>query len=351
MGLKIKIGQFPKGPQNSITDVAEVRVGHTTLDRGPVQTGVTAIIPKENIFDKKLIAASHVINGFSKPTGLTQINELGTLEAPIVLTNTLSVGTTINASIKYMLHNNPDIGVSTGTVNCPVLECNDMRLNDIRKLSITENDVFMAIENASDLVLEGSVGAGRGMRCHQLKGGIGTSSRIIKLDKEYTIGVLVLSNHGKYSELKIEDKRIADYHKISNQCLNDKEKEQGSIIVIIATDIPLNSRQLKRVAKRAMSGIAKTGATSGNGSGEIALAFSTHNVINHEEGYFTDIKCIMDYKLDEIFAATIDAVYESILSSMLHSSKMIGHNNFVSESLRDILKEQCLFGEYIPKLI
>lgn len=344
MGLSKEFLRFKKGKLNKITDVEGVFVGHSTISSENNKTGVTAIIPKENIFKEKLLAASHVINGFSKPQGLIQIDELGTIEAPIILTNTLSVGTCLTASVKYMLENNPEIGLTTGTINCPVLECNDMRLNDIRSLSVKEEDVFFALESASCDFEEGSVGAGTGMRCHELKGGIGSASRIVSFDRDYTIGVLVLTNHARYKELMIDGKYLKDIYKIEE--LEEKErveKEAGSIIVIIATDIPMSSRILKRLSKRAMSGISRTGANSGNGSGEIALAFSTANKIYHGKDEFVEIKTIADDRTDEIFAATIDAVHEAIFSSMLHSDSMTGFNGYHVNSLRDIISK---FSQY-----
>ena len=349
MGLKRQIGKFKKGKRNSITDVDGVKVGHCTLSTGNIQTGVTAISPKGNIFKEKLLAATYVVNGFAKPQGLIQIDELGTLESPIVLTNTLSVGTALTALVKYKLKKNPGIGVETGTINCPVLECNDMRLNDIKSLSIKEEDVYKALKNAKEEFEEGAVGAGRGMRCHELKGGIGTSSRIVNLGEDFTLGVLVMTNHAKFDELVIDAKNIKSLREAKNNEYNAgfSEKEQGSIIIIIATDLPLSSRQLKRLCKRSMAGISRTGANSGNGSGEVALAFSTYNKIPHEEGNLVDIKCTMDDKLDDVFTATIDAIHEAILSSMIHSEEVVGFNGFKVESLKDVLEEIGGFEDYI----
>ena len=175
MGIDKKIGRLEKGKLNLITDVKGIKIGHKTLANGNIQTGVTAIIPTENnIFKEKFLCASYVINGFGKSVGLVQVDELGTLETPIILTNTLSVGTALTGLVKYMLKNNPEIGESTGTVNPIVLECNDMRLNDIRALNIKEEDVFDAIKDADSIFEEGAVGAGRGMKCYELKGGIGS---------------------------------------------------------------------------------------------------------------------------------------------------------------------------------
>ena len=256
--IKLKIGKLQKGKNNLITDVKGVKVGHKTLDNGNIKTGVTAIIPhSDNIFREKLICSSYVINGFGKSVGLVQINELGTLETPIILTNTLSVGTCSTALVKYMLKENDDIGVTTGTVNPVVCECNDGYLNDIRGLHVKEEDVFDAIENAEINFKEGNIGAGTGMSCYQLKGGIGSASRVLKLDdKEYTIGSLVLSNFGLKEDLLVDGIKVGE--KILEK--ESEELEKGSIIIILATDIPMNERQLKRIAKRVPIGLARTGS-------------------------------------------------------------------------------------------
>ena len=187
MGIPAKwnltIGHLPHGPLNKISDVPGVTVGHCTLADGDVQTGVTALLPHPgDLFHEKLLAASHVINGFGKTTGLVQIDELGTLETPILFTNTLSVGTAETALVKYMLAQNPDICETTGSVNPVVCECNDSGLNDIRGLHVTEQNVFDALADCKADFAEGAVGAGRGMRCHGLKGGIGSASRVVELD-------------------------------------------------------------------------------------------------------------------------------------------------------------------------
>ena len=190
-------------PLDKISDVPGVTVGHCTLAEGNIQTGVTALLPHQgDVFHDKLLAASYVINGFGKTTGLVQIDELGTLETPILFTNTLSVGTVETALVKYMLARNPDICETTGSVNPVVCECNDSGLNDIRGLHVTEEHVFAALADCKADFAEGAVGAGRGMRCHGLKGGIGSASRQLELDgKQYTIGALVLSNHAVFDDL------------------------------------------------------------------------------------------------------------------------------------------------------
>ena len=331
--IKLKIGKLPKGKNNLITDVKGVKVGHKTLDNGNIKTGVTAIIPhSDNIFREKLISSSYVINGFGKSIGLVQINELGTLETPIILTNTLSVGTCSTALVKYMLKENDDIGVTTGTVNPVVCECNDGYLNDIRGLHVKEEDVFDAIENAEINFKEGNIGAGTGMSCYQLKGGIGSASRVLKLDdKEYTIGSLVLSNFGLKEDLLVDGIKVGE--KILEK--ESEELEKGSIIIILATDIPMNERQLKRIAKRVPIGLARTGSHIGNGSGDIVIAFSTANRIKHYEVRdIVSIKIINENIIDKVFRGVIECVEEAVISSLLHSEKTIGTSEHKRESLK-----------------
>lgn len=331
--LELKIGKLPKGKNNLITDVKGIKVGHKTLDDGKIKTGVTAIIPhSDNIFKEKLICSSYVINGFGKSIGLVQINELGTLETPIILTNTLSVGTCSTALVKYMLKENDDIGVTTGTVNPVVCECNDGYLNDIRGLHVKEEDVFDAIENAEINFKEGNIGAGTGMSCYQLKGGIGSASRVLKLDdKEYTIGSLVLSNFGLKEDLLVDGIKVGE--KILEK--ESEELEKGSIIIILATDIPMNERQLKRIAKRVPIGLARTGSHIGNGSGDIVIAFSTANRIKHyEDRDIVSIKIINENIIDKVFRGVIECVEEAVISSLLHSEKTIGTSEHKRESLK-----------------
>lgn len=331
--IKLKIGKLQKGKNNLITDVKGVKVGHKTLDNGNIKTGVTAIIPhSDNIFREKLICSSYVINGFGKSVGLVQINELGTLETPIILTNTLSVGTCSTALVKYMLKENDDIGVTTGTVNPVVCECNDGYLNDIRGLHVKEEDVFDAIENAEINFKEGNIGAGTGMSCYQLKGGIGSASRVLKLDdKEYTIGSLVLSNFGLKEDLLVDGIKVGE--KILEK--EREELEKGSIIIILATDIPMNERQLKRIARRVPIGLARTGSHIGNGSGDIVIAFSTANRIKHyEDRDIVSIKIINENIIDKVFRGVIECVEEAVISSLLHSEKTIGTSEHKRESLK-----------------
>lgn len=204
------LGRMEKGRLNKITDVPGVRVGHVTRHEGGINTGVTAILPHTgDIFHDKCPAASHVINGFGKSIGLVQVNELGTIETPLLLTNTLSVGTAATALVKYMLERNADIGCDTGTVNPMVFECNDGHLNDIRGLHVTEQNALDALANAADDFEEGAVGAGSGMSCYSLKGGIGSASRVFELyGNKYTVGALLLTNFGTLRDLTIGGERV-----------------------------------------------------------------------------------------------------------------------------------------------
>lgn len=334
--LGITPGHLKCGKNNLITDVEGVKVGHKTLDNGDIKTGVTAIIPHENnIFKNKLIAATSVINGFGKSVGLTQIDELGTIETPILLTNTLSVGVAQNALIKYMLERNEDVGLKTGTVNPVVGECNDGVLNSIRKLSVEETDVFDALYSCDKDFLQGNVGAGTGMVCYGLKGGIGSSSRVILLDNlEYTIGTLVLSNFGSLEDLMVLGNPVGS--KIKSKLKLKSSADKGSIMIIIATDIPLSADQLKRLCKRAQSGIARTGGYTGNGSGEIVIGFSTGNTIPHyPTSDIISIRTINQDRLDMVFKAVVESTEESIINSMLCSYSTIGRDQKEIISLAD----------------
>jgi len=340
MGLEkesgIVIGNMKKGPKNLITDVAGVKVGHVTLNDGDIKTGVTAILPHGgNIFKEKVMASSSVINGFGKSMGLIQIEELGTIETPIIMTNTLSIGTAASGLIRYMLEQNEDIGSTTGTVNCIVTECNDGTLNDIRGLHVKEEHVFQAINNATENFEEGSIGSGTGMSCFGLKGGIGSSSRIVELDnKEYTIGSIVMANFGRKGDLVINGDKVGE--RIVKE--ESFEKEKGSIIIIVGTDIPLSERQLKRVANRAVIGLGRTGSRLGNGSGDICISFTTANKIKHYcDTSIIDIKMIDDNIIDSIFRATIESVEESVISALYHAKTTVGIDGNIRKSLREYL--------------
>ncbi|MEY8369431.1 P1 family peptidase [Anaerovoracaceae bacterium 42-11] len=328
--------KFPKGKRNLISDVPGVKVGHVTLkdDEKFIHTGVTAILPHEgNLFQEKVAAGACVINGFGKSAGLVQIEELGTIETPILMTNTLSVGAGLNGMIRYMLKDNEDIGVSTGTVNCVVTECNDGELNDIRGMHVKEEHVLEALAKADEDFAEGGVGGGTGMCCMGLKGGIGSASRIITCnEKEYTLGAIVMSNFGVLGNLRIDGKRI------KTELPKEEKPEKGSIIIVLGTDIPLSDRQLKRIAKRATVGLARVGSFLGNGSGDIAIAFSNGNRIPHySKEDVLETKMFHDNAMDKLFDATAEVVEEAVISSMYHAETTKGIRNKVLYGLREFI--------------
>lgn len=328
--------KWPHGKRNLISDVPGVTVGHSTINEGEIHTGVTAVFPHQgNLFRDKVMAGAAVINGFGKSVGLVQVEELGTIETPVLLTNTLSVGTACEALTRYMLEQNGDIGVTTGTVNCVVTECNDGRMNDIRGMHVKEAHVRAALAGADAEFEEGAVGGGTGMVCMGLKGGIGSSSRVVPVDgKEYTVGALVMSNFGEAGNLVIGGRHY-DTAKGTEGCRKDK----GSIIIIIATDIPLNERQLKRVARRSMIALGRTGSYCGNGSGDIAVAFTTGNRLPHySRSRILDVRMLYDEAIDPVFEAAVEAVEEAIVSSLYHAETMTGIRGNRVMGLQEFLK-------------
>lgn len=341
MGLEkasgLSIGRGVPGPRNLITDVPGVTVGHVTIrDGADVNTGVTAIKPHGgNMFQEKVMAAHHVFNGFGKSMGMIQVEELGTIETPIILTTTMSIGTAANALMKYMMEQNPDIALTSSTVNPLVCECNDSRMNDARGMHVKEEHVYQALDNCAEDFAEGTVGSGTGMVCLGLKGGIGSASRVIKLDdKEYTIGALVMSNMGRPGHLMIDGRQMGREIKAKL----DEEKTKGSIIMVIATDVPLNERQLKRVCRRAGVGLARTGAFYENGSGDVAVAFTTANRIpNKPVTAVMQTQMIHDNKIDPVLEMTAEAVEEAIISSLYHAEAIVGRAGKTWHCLREFL--------------
>lgn len=326
--------KWPRGERDLITDVPGVKVGHVTLKEGDIHTGVTAVLPHGgNCFQDKVMAGVSVINGFGKSVGLIQIQELGTIETPILLTNTLSVGTACQELTRYMLEGNPDIGVTTGTVNCVVTECNDGRLNDIRGLHVRPEHVREALANASEDFEEGAVGGGTGMVCLGLKGGIGSASRRVEVDGQtYTVGALVMSNFGAPGNLIIGGKHY------DTNLGRDERKDEGSIIMLLATDIPLNERQLSRLAKRSMVALGRVGSYCGNGSGDIAIAFTTANRLPHySEKNILETKMFYDENIDRVFVAGVEAVEEAIISSLYHAETTTGVRGNCYLGLRDFV--------------
>lgn len=323
----LKIGVIPTGKLNSITDVEGLKIGHSTLIIGDsIRTGVTAILPYDgNIFQQKIPAAVFAGNGFGKLAGSTQIAELGNIETPIILTNTLGVSTAMEALVDYTLNYKGNEEVKS--VNAVVGETNDSFLNDIRGRHVSKKDVLQAISNAkTGKVAEGNVGAGTGTVCFGYKGGIGTSSR--KLPQSlggYTIGVLVQTNFG--GVLQIDGvpigKELGKFS-FSNQLLNNVD---GSCMIIIATDAPLDSRNLERLAKRAFLGLGKTGGIASNGSGDYMIAFSTAaglRVPHSSKTATLSTTVLHNDETSPIFMAAIEATEEAIINSLFAAETLTG---------------------------
>ncbi|WP_239057357.1 P1 family peptidase [Muricauda sp. TY007] len=336
----VEIGVLKPGALNAITDVPGVQVGHSTLIEGDnIRTGVTAILPhSKNIFQEKVPAAIYVGNGFGKLAGYTQVKELGNLETPIILTNTLSVPTAMNAVIGYTL-NQPE-NDDVRSVNAVVGETNDGYLNDIRGRHVTEEHVLEAIENAkSGPVTEGNIGAGTGTICFGFKGGIGTSSRVLpKKLGGYTVGVLVQSNFGGVLQIAgVEvDKQLDRY----SDAL--KYSADGSCMMVVLTDAPLDSRNLERLAKRAMLGLSRTGGIASNGSGDYVIAVSTAEACRipyQSESTAQTTTTLRNEAMTPLFLATIEATEEAILNSLFAGETMIGRDGHKIEA---IPKEQVL---------
>jgi D-aminopeptidase len=326
----IYIGVLPTGVQNAITDVAGVKVGHLTkLEGEDIRTGVTAVLPHTgNLFQEKVPAAVFIGNGFGKLAGTTQIEELGNIESPIILTNTLSVAAGMQGVIEYTL-NFPG-NDQAQSVNAVVGETNDGFLNDIRGQHIDKEDVLKAIQAASETnVEEGNVGAGTGTVCFGFKGGIGTSSRKLPASLGgYTVGVLVQSNFG--GVLQIDGVPIGEelgQYSFKNQI----ESADGSCMIIVATDAPVNERNLKRMAQRGMMGLAKTGGIASNGSGDYVIAFSTDpkNRISHQGNtlHLEENKYLRNDDMSALFLATIEATEEAIINSLFAAETMSGKSN------------------------
>jgi D-aminopeptidase len=339
----LSIGVLPTGPLNAITDVAGVQVGHTTIVRGDnIRTGVTALLPHAgNIFREKVPGAVFIGNAFGKLAGSTQVNELGEIETPILLTSTLNVPRVADSVIDYMLAlaGNEDVQ----SINPLVAETNDGALNDIRGRHVARDDVINAIKNAKGgAVEEGAVGAGTGTIAFGFKGGIGTASRRLPAALGgYTVGVLVQTNFGGvltiagapvgqelgryYLKDQLENKRA------SNESSSAKDLADGSVIIVIATDAPIDARNLKRLAARSMMGLARTGSSASNGSGDYAIAFSTAQEVRLRPttNNLRDVKLLANDAMSPLFLAVIEATEEAIYNSLFRATTMTGRGRTI----------------------
>jgi D-aminopeptidase len=341
----VAIGTMETGRWNALTDVPGVRVGQCTVrfgdgalvpGHGPARTGVTAVLPHAgNLFQEKVPAASHVINGFGKSIGLVQVDELGAIETPILLTNTLNIPRVADALIDHMLTIDPAIGIRTTSVNPVVMECNDGHLNDIQGRHVHAEHVRRALADATDgPVAEGSVGAGTGMVAFGVTGGIGTASRVLPAPHpRYTVGALVLANTGRLDDLRIDGVPVG-HELAATRGAWAAESGDGSIIILLATDAPTTTRQLGRLARRATIGLGRTGATASHSSGDIALIFGTHaanRIPLRPAGPVRTIEAVAEDGplISSLFAAVIEATEEAIVNALFAgvSAGMTGRDN------------------------
>jgi len=346
--MELSVGELPTGPDNAITDVAGVRVGHTTLisgngplhpGQGPVRTGVTVILPHgEDLFRHKVRAAVHTINGFGKVRGFEQVRELGRIETPIALTNTLNVGLVADALVQHAIRHNPDIGIRTSTANVVVGETHDGYLNDAQGRHVHAEHVWAAIETAAPgPVIEGAVGAGTGTTCFGWKGGIGTASRVVPAGG-WTVGALVQSNFGRPRDLTVCGVPVGRHLQPPEQDAVPSPQvagtppplaEGGSIMIVLATDAPLSSRQLSRLCVRAAAGLARTGSVYGHGSGDFVIAFSTAQRLDHEPASLTSVQTLVVDEaraMEWLFPAVAESVEEAILNSLFRAETVVGRD-------------------------
>ncbi|MEZ4506171.1 MAG: P1 family peptidase [Thermomicrobiales bacterium] len=349
--IGLRIGTLPTGTHNAITDVPGVAVGQVTVSFGagqlrpgfgPARTGVTVVLPHPgNLFLDRVPAAFYQFNGFGKCVGIEQIEELGVLDTPIALTSTLAVGRVADALISHAISENPEIGVSMSTVNPFVGECNDGFLNDIQGRHVRAEDVAAAIATASGgPVAEGAIGAGTGMSLFGYKGGIGTSSRVVPIDVGgWTVGVLVLANFGRKDALVIDGVPVG-------RLLNEEtgpQVDKGSIVMVVATNAPLLDRQLRRLSKRAVLGMARTGSLGGNGSGDVVLAFSTAESVRSPysgTGWTAPIELLAESgpegssaAIDALFQSVVEATEEAILNALFRAETTVGRDGHVRTAL------------------
>ena len=340
--LGITIGVLPPGRFNAITDVPGVKVGHTTLvsgdgklvpGRGPVRTGVTAIVPRDDVWNHKVFASGVVLNGNGQVTALDWIREAGWLETPIVLTDTLSVGRVSDAVVTWMARKNADMGIGDDVVLPCVAECDDSFLNDQRGRHVQEQHVLAALDGArSGPVPEGAVGAGTGMIAYRFKGGIGTASRVLPKEQGgWTVGVLVNANLGWREHLRIDGVPVGESIK---DLMPGKKVSEGSIIMVVATDAPLLPNQLERVARRATLGVARTGTVAAHSSGDFAIAFSTATDVPHYPDAKTmNLTAVNTAHISPLFAATVEATEEAIGNALAMATTTTGRDGNTAHAI------------------
>ncbi|MEX2274729.1 MAG: P1 family peptidase [Actinomycetota bacterium] len=341
----VVIGIRPTAPLNAITDVAGVRVGHHTVsheargDRGPARTGVTSVFPHEGLpWDAPVYVGTHVLNGYGEIIGINQLDEWGILASPIVMTSSLAIGKAYDATVKWFVQRDPS-GTADDAVMPVVTECDDSYLSDPLAFLLSDEDVWAALDAATTgPVTEGCVGSGTGMQCFDFKGGIGTSSRVIPQQAGgYVVGALVMTNYGDRPELRIDGVPVG--RELTD--LMPGTHSEGSCVVVVATDAPMLPHQVRRLARRAALGLARTGSTANNGSGELMLAFSTATKLPHpKEAPEIDVRAIVDGSAwdgvgvhSELFGATVEAVEEAVINALFAAETTLGRDGSVLHAL------------------
>ena len=341
--LGVVIGELQPGASNTILDIVGVQVGHCTLvsgegallpGQGPVRTGVTVILPHSgNLFQEKVRAAVHTINGFGKVVGFEQVRELGLIESPIALTNTLNVGLVMDALVGQAIQQNPALGISTGSVNVVVGETNDGYLSDLQGRHVRAEHVQQALVDAAQGVLrQGAVGAGTGTRCFDWKGGIGSASRVLPLEAgAYRLGALVQTNFGRSADLLVAGYPVGRYLRpeVDGTLVERPAVDHGSVMVVLATDAPLSGEQLRRLCVRAAAGLARTGGRYDHGSGDFVIAFSTAYRIAHSHDALTLQQTVLvdeSRVMSALFQAVVESVEEAVLNSLCCAETVVGRD-------------------------
>jgi len=345
----IVIGELPTGPRNKLSDVPGVTVGHATVADGGHNTGLTVIFPASgNLYADKLIAASHIINGYGKTAGSIQLDELGTLETPIALTGTLNVGKVSDALVAYTMAECDRDGVACRSVNPVVGETNDAVLNRLADRPVGAAELAAAIADAGADFDEGDVGAGRGTMCMGLKGGIGSASRIVTVGgQHFTLGALVQTNFGRLDDLLVAGYPAgAAIRRIVSAPPAPEDK--GSCMIIIGTDLPVSHRQLSRILRRAAVGLVRTGSFVGHGSGDVVLGFTTANRLCREEDDLRQVTLLREEALDGAFRAAAESVEEAILNSLCTADRVTATGMGAAGNETVTLAG---FSEFLPALL
>ena len=343
--LGLGYGRYPTGRWNNITDVPGVRVGHATLvegegktvpGKGPIRTGVTAVIPQDNVFHERVVAGAFVLNGAGELSGVTQLHEWGLLETPILLTNTMSVGKVSDAAVKWMMKQYAGIGDTFDVIIPVVGECDDSYLNDAAGRHIRSEHVYRALDSAAaGPVAEGSVGAGTGMITCDFKAGIGTASRRVPAPVgAFNVGVLVQTNFGVMHNLRVDGVPVGQLLQSSFTDQARRQHNYGSIIAVVATDAPMLSSQLARLCKRAALGIGRAGSYAAHGSGELIIGFSTANKVPRAtSGMIHHLDVILDVATDDLYEAVIECTEEAIVNALCMADGMRGRDDHFAPGL------------------